>query len=77
MASRLATPSTAGPSPQSVTSLPMPADASAFFARNLLNFLGLLLDKQDGKVVLKDYLADEITAASLVTYKGEVWFKGR
>jgi len=55
----------------------MPADASAFYARNLLNFLGLLLDKQDGEVILKDYLADEITAASLVTYKGEVRYQGR
>ncbi len=55
----------------------MPADASAFYARNLLNFLGLLLDKQDGEVILKDYLADEITAASLVTHKGEVRYQGR
>lgn len=62
-----------------ITNFPalMPADASAFYARNLLNFLGLLLDQQDDKVCLKDYLADEITAASLVTYKGEVRYQGR
>ena len=36
-----------------------------------------LLDKQDGEVILKDYLADEITAASLVTYQGEVRYQGR
>ncbi|MHB8471417.1 MAG: Re/Si-specific NAD(P)(+) transhydrogenase subunit alpha [Gammaproteobacteria bacterium] len=55
----------------------MPADASAFYARNLLNFLGLLLDKQDTGVALKDYLADEISAAALVTYRGQTRYQGR
>ncbi|MDK2122635.1 Re/Si-specific NAD(P)(+) transhydrogenase subunit alpha [Parachitinimonas caeni] len=48
------------------------ADASALYARNLLTFLGLLLDKE-GKIVLNR--EDDIIAATLVTHGGEVLFK--
>lgn len=47
------------------------ADASNLYARNLLNFTGLILDKDKGYVVNRD---DDIVAASLVTHGGEVLF---
>ncbi|QDQ26879.1 Re/Si-specific NAD(P)(+) transhydrogenase subunit alpha [Chitinimonas arctica] len=47
------------------------ADASALYARNLLNFAGLILDKEKGYVLNRD---DDIVAASLVTHGGEVLF---
>jgi NAD(P) transhydrogenase subunit alpha len=46
------------------------ADASALYARNLLNFLGLLLDAKSG--ALKLDRQDEILAGSLVCIDGEV-----
>ena len=46
------------------------ADASALYARNLLNFLGLLLDAKSG--ALKLDRQDEIIAGSLVCIDGEV-----
>ncbi len=52
----------------------MPNDASAFFARNMLNFVHLLIEKQEGEYRLKDFQEDEITAASLTTNSGEVCF---
>ncbi len=43
----------------------MATDASAFFARNIANLLGIMLDKgEDGAPVLKDLDEDEITAAA-------------
>jgi len=43
----------------------MATDASAFFARNIANLLGIMLDKnENGEPVLKDLDADEITAAA-------------
>jgi NAD(P) transhydrogenase subunit alpha len=45
------------------------ADASALYARNLLNFLGLLLDPKSG--ALKLDRADEIIAGSLVCIDGQ------
>lgn len=59
-----------------VTNFPalVPADASAFFSRNLLNFLSLLLVERDGGVVLRDYEEDEITKAALAAHAGEVRF---
>lgn len=47
------------------------ADASALYARNLLNFAGLILDKEKGYVVNRE---DDIVAASLITHAGEVLF---
>lgn len=44
----------------------VPADASAFYARNLLNLLDSLLETQNDQVVLKDLTTDEITAAMLI-----------
>lgn len=52
----------------------MPRDASSFFSRNLLNFVQLLLEKEDGSLRLKDFHEDEITSASLTTNSGEVCF---
>jgi NAD(P) transhydrogenase subunit alpha len=62
-----------------ITNFPamMPADASSFYARNLLNFIALLIDKTDSAVTVKDYFADEITAASLVTHQGKVRFEAK
>ena len=45
------------------------ADASALYARNLLNFLGLLVDPKSG--ALKLDRADEIIAGSLVCIDGQ------
>ncbi len=60
-----------------ITNFPalMPSDASAFYARNLFNFLSLLVTNTGGELQIKDYLEDEITASSLVTHKGSVRFK--
>lgn len=60
-----------------ITNFPalMPGDASNFYARNLFNFLALLVEVRDGKVRLRDYFEDEITATTLVTHQGAVRFK--
>src|SRR5439155_1565275 len=50
------------------------ADASALYARNLLNFLALLVDPKTGELKLDR--TDEIIAASLVCINGEVVKKG-
>jgi NAD(P) transhydrogenase subunit alpha len=50
------------------------ADASALYARNLLNFLGLLADPKTGELKLDR--ADEIIAGSLVCIGGEVIKRG-
>ncbi len=47
-------------------------DASALYARNVLTFLGLVVDKE-GKFTPQ--MEDEIIVASLVTHAGEVRFK--
>jgi NAD(P) transhydrogenase subunit alpha len=44
----------------------VPSDASAFYARNLLNLLEIMVDKSDSGPVLKDLHEDEITKAMLV-----------
>ncbi|GMR21420.1 MAG: Re/Si-specific NAD(P)(+) transhydrogenase subunit alpha [Gammaproteobacteria bacterium] len=56
-----------------ITNFPalMPSDASAFYARNLLNFVKLLIACDD-VCELKDFQKDEITAATLTTGGGEV-----
>ncbi len=50
------------------------ADASALYARNLLNFLALLVDPKTGELKLDR--SDEIIAGSLVCINGEVVKKG-
>jgi H+-translocating NAD(P) transhydrogenase subunit alpha len=50
------------------------ADASALYARNLLNFLNLLVDPKTGELKLDR--SDEIIAGSLVCIDGEVAKKG-
>jgi NAD(P) transhydrogenase subunit alpha len=45
------------------------ADASALYARNVLDFLKLVIDKEDKLVVDK---TDEIVAATLMCADGEV-----
>jgi len=50
------------------------ADASALYARNLLNFLALLVDPKTGGLKLDR--SDEIIAGSLVCINGEVVKKG-
>jgi NAD(P) transhydrogenase subunit alpha len=49
------------------------ADASALYARNLLDFVKLIADKE-GKLAIN--LEDEIVAACLMTRGGEVLKKG-
>jgi NAD(P) transhydrogenase subunit alpha len=44
----------------------VPSDASAFYARNLLNLLEIMVDKSDSGLVLKDLDEDEITKAMRV-----------
>jgi NAD(P) transhydrogenase subunit alpha len=53
------------------SSLPgtMAADASALYARNLLNFLNLLIDPKTGEQTLDR--SDEIIAGTLVCIDGE------
>lgn len=41
------------------------ADASAFFAKNLLNLIEIMVDKGESGPVLKDLMQDDITAAML------------
>lgn len=50
----------------------VPADASSFFARNLVNLMELLVTTEDEKLVRPDYMEDEVTRAALVVYQGEV-----
>tara|TARA_R110000868_G_scaffold189695_2_gene433057 strand:- start:103570 stop:104703 length:1134 start_codon:yes stop_codon:yes gene_type:complete len=50
----------------------MSGDASAFFSRNLLNILPLLIEENEGKSVLNIHTDDEIIVKSLVTLDGEV-----
>jgi NAD(P) transhydrogenase subunit alpha len=51
----------------------VPADSSALYARNLLDFLKLVFDKEGKFVVNKD---DDIVAACLMCMNGEVLRKG-
>lgn len=44
----------------------MPTDASAFFAKNIANLLGIMLDTSGDTPVLIDLVEDEITAAALL-----------
>jgi NAD(P) transhydrogenase subunit alpha len=60
-----------------ITNFPalMPSDASNFFARNVYNFLMLMLEKPEGQWRFKDYFADEITQMTLITHQGKVRFE--
>jgi NAD/NADP transhydrogenase alpha subunit len=53
----------------------MPSDASNFFARNVMNFLMLMLERANNEWQFKDYLAEEITHMTLITHQGEVRFE--
>jgi NAD(P) transhydrogenase subunit alpha len=57
-----------------VTNFPglTPADSSAYYANNLVNLLGLMIEQKDGKTTLNVKLEDDIIAGSLAIYKGEV-----
>ncbi|MCI3950737.1 MAG: transhydrogenase (Re/Si-specific) subunit alpha [Burkholderiales bacterium] len=59
-----------------ITNLPalVAADASALYARNLLNFLGLMLDAKTGE--FKINRDDEILAGTLLCMDGELMKKG-
>ena len=52
----------------------VPTDASALYARNLLNMLGLMLDAKTGEIRIDR--SDEIVAGTLVCAGGEVLRKG-
>ncbi|MBI3546711.1 MAG: Re/Si-specific NAD(P)(+) transhydrogenase subunit alpha [Gammaproteobacteria bacterium] len=60
-----------------ITNFPalMPSDASNFFARNLYNFLMLMLEKNNAQWQFKDFFADEITNMTLITHQGKVRFE--
>jgi NAD(P) transhydrogenase subunit alpha len=60
-----------------ITNFPalMPSDASNFFARNLYNFLMLMLDNSNGTPQFKNYFDDEITSMTLITHQGKVRFE--
>jgi NAD(P) transhydrogenase subunit alpha len=47
----------------------MPADASAFYARNLFEFLKLIVTKEGS---VKIDLGDEIVASTLLTHEGQI-----
>jgi NAD(P) transhydrogenase subunit alpha len=55
----------------------MPSDASSFFARNLFNFVQLIVDANGGAPKFKDFLADEISAMMLITHQGKVRFEAK
>ena len=44
----------------------VPSDASAFYGGNIMNLLGIMVEKEDQGLVLKDLNEDEITAAMQV-----------
>ena len=58
-----------------VTSFPvlMPADSSSFYANNLVNLTSLMVDSSGALTI---NLEDDILAASLVIYNGEIRWKG-
>jgi len=48
----------------------MAADASSLYARNMFNFISLMIDKESGELVLN--MEDEIISASLLCRDGEI-----
>ena len=55
----------------------MPSDASSFFARNLFNFVQLIVDPNGAAPKFRDFLADEISAMMLITHQGKVRFEAK
>ncbi|MFZ9595721.1 MAG: Re/Si-specific NAD(P)(+) transhydrogenase subunit alpha [Bdellovibrionia bacterium] len=53
----------------------VPSDASHFFGNNVISLLGILVESQDGKPVLKLNLEDDIVSAILVTHQGALRLK--
>ncbi|MFZ0257970.1 MAG: Re/Si-specific NAD(P)(+) transhydrogenase subunit alpha [Gammaproteobacteria bacterium] len=53
----------------------VPTDASAFYARNMLNLLSILVDTQDDALIFKDFSQDDITRAAMVTHQGKVLYQ--
>jgi NAD(P) transhydrogenase subunit alpha len=53
----------------------LPADASGFFSKNLINLLALYSKTEEQKHVLFWNLEDDIIAATLVTHQGQVRWK--
>lgn len=49
-------------------------DASRLYAKNLLNFLGLIFNKEEKKLVID--MEDEIVKSSLITYQGKTMKEG-
>jgi NAD(P) transhydrogenase subunit alpha len=53
----------------------VPTDASAFYARNMLNLLSILVDTEDGALKFKDFSQDDITRTAMVTHQGKVLYQ--
>jgi NAD(P) transhydrogenase subunit alpha len=53
----------------------LPADASGFFSKNLMNLLALYAKGEEQKTSLHWNLEDDIIAAALVTHQGQVRWK--
>jgi NAD(P) transhydrogenase subunit alpha len=53
----------------------LPADASGFFSKNLMNLLALYAKVEEQKTSLHWNLEDDIIAAALVTHQGQVRWK--
>jgi NAD(P) transhydrogenase subunit alpha len=53
----------------------IPTDASSFYARNILNFVSILIEQTNGSLKFKDFLSDEISATACVTHRGVVRLK--
>lgn len=53
----------------------VPTDASAFYARNMLNLLSILVDPQEGGLIFKDPSQDDISRAAMVTHQGKVLYQ--
>ena len=52
----------------------VPSDASAFYARNMLNLLSILVETQDGALSFKDFAQDDISRTAMVTHRGKVLY---
>lgn len=50
----------------------VPSDSSSFYSRNILNLVSLLVTQKEGKPLYRLPIEDDIIAASLVTYQGQV-----
>jgi NAD(P) transhydrogenase subunit alpha len=50
----------------------LPADSSLFFGNNIFNLLDLLMQKKDQKLEANVNFEDDILAACIVTYQGQV-----